>query len=344
MKQLKQALLRTLSFAGALCFAMAAALPAFAATAPSKDVAVVDDAGILSKQTETYITNISIALQDTCGAQIGVYTTEYIGNSTMEGYAYNVFGQWELGSATADNGVLLLLANGEDDYFLMRGEGLERDLSISVVNTILDSEMEPSWLTGDYDAGTQKTVRAIAERLCSIYGITMDIDAVGSGQTTVGGSTTAKKSGGIGLGAIVLIVLAVVLVVWIIKTISKNNRGRRGPGAPPPPPPTPMGGYGGYTAPRRYRGSNYTGSFLSGMMGGMVSGALSGNNRRRSTRRHTPSGGPGGFSPPRSSGSRPSGLGRSSAPRSSGGGFRSGGGSFRAGGGSTRGGGVGRRR
>src|SRR5699024_11872094 len=47
--------------------------------------AVNDYANILSTPTEDYIEDISVALQDTCGAQIGVYTTEYIGNSTMEG-------------------------------------------------------------------------------------------------------------------------------------------------------------------------------------------------------------------------------------------------------------------
>ena len=52
---------------------------------------IADNANILSRDTETYITNISVALQENCsGAQIGVYTTDYVGNNTMEGYAYEV--------------------------------------------------------------------------------------------------------------------------------------------------------------------------------------------------------------------------------------------------------------
>lgn len=47
---------------------------------------IADNANILSRDTETYITNISVALQENCsGAQIGVYTTDYVGNNTMEG-------------------------------------------------------------------------------------------------------------------------------------------------------------------------------------------------------------------------------------------------------------------
>ena len=92
------------------------ALPAAAAPQVDKTTPVNDYAGILSQDTIAYVTEISSALQSTCGAEIGVYTTEYIGNSTMEGYAYSVLNEWGLGSSDRDNGVLLLLAPGEDDY------------------------------------------------------------------------------------------------------------------------------------------------------------------------------------------------------------------------------------
>lgn len=330
MKKPKTALRRALSLLGALGFALAAALPVCAATKPSADVAVVDDAGILSRQTETYVTNISIALQDTCGAQIGVYTTDYIGNSTMEGFAYNIYNQWGLGSAQADNGVLLLLASGEDDYYVMRGEGLERDLSVSIIGTILDDEMEKSWVNGDYDGGTQKTVRALAERLCSIYGVTMDLDAVGTGQSTTG--TAQSSSGGLSVGGVFLIALAVMLIIVMLVFLLSRG-GRRGP------PPPPRSGFG----------SSFGGAFMGSMLGNSMS------RRRRRYPPPPPHGGFGGYgtgprpgggfsSPPRPSGgfgARPSGTGRSSGGFS--GGVRPSGGSFRAGGGSTRGGGVGRR-
>lgn len=101
------------------------ALPAAAAPQVDKTTPVNDYAGILSRDTIAYVTEISSALQSTCGAEIGVYTTEYIGNSTMEGYAYSVLNEWGLGSSDRDNGVLLLLAPGEDDYYITRGTGLE---------------------------------------------------------------------------------------------------------------------------------------------------------------------------------------------------------------------------
>ena len=85
------------------------AVPAAAAASVqgiSSTSCIADNANILSRDTETYITNISVALQENCsGAQIGVYTTDYVGNNTMEGYAYDVLNTWGLGSADKDNGV-----------------------------------------------------------------------------------------------------------------------------------------------------------------------------------------------------------------------------------------------
>lgn len=93
MKKLKRFAAVFITAAVTVC----AALPVLAAPTVDKDKAVMDTANILSADTETYVTNLSIALQKECGAQIGVYTVEYIGNNTMEGYAYEVFNAWGLG-------------------------------------------------------------------------------------------------------------------------------------------------------------------------------------------------------------------------------------------------------
>lgn len=304
-----------------------AALPVLAAPTVDKSKAVMDTANILSADTETYVTNLSVALQQECGAQIGVYTVEYIGNNTMEGYAYEVFNAWGLGDADKDNGVLFLMAPGEDNYWITRGSGVEKQLSVSTLNSIFDSYTEDNWVKGDYDACAQQTAAALTERLCRQYGITMDVDAVGRGETG------RNNSSGMGM---VLIVFAILLVILLIIWLSTSKR--RGP----PPPPTGGGS-----------GNNVANNLFWYSMG---------RSAGRRTRRPPPPpprggfggpgpmGGPGGFHAgggfTRGGGVGRPGGGFSSGPRPGGGfggGFRSGGGSFRAGGGSTRGGGAGRR-
>ena len=312
---------RRAAAAGAVLAALTlAALPALAAPKVQVNTtnAVSDHADILSDETEQYVNDVSIKLSDACGAQIGVYTLdELLGSTTMEGFAYDVFNAWGLGSDDLDNGVLLLLAPNEadgGDYYIMRGDGLESQLSFSTLGSLLDEYMEPYWVNGDYDTGTQKTVQALANRLCSIYGVTLN-----SSYT----DTSAPDKGGPNGMGFVLLVVAVLLVIWLITYLMRprgprpprgggggssfgNNmfwysmgRASRRPHRPPPPPPPrgpgfgPGPGFGG-------------GGFRPG--GGFSSGGGVGRSR--------PSGGFGG--------ARPSGGG------------------FRSGGGSTRGGGVGR--
>ena len=295
------------------------AVPAAAAASVqgiSSTSCIADNANILSRDTETYITNISVSLQENCsGAQIGVYTTDYVGNNTMEGYAYEVFQAWGLGSTDQDNGMVLLMATGDDNYWATPGEGLERAFSGNVLS------------------------------------VSLDMDAIGSGLADSSGriveNTQSRSNGGSVLTLILLTIIIAVIVIAILKT-PRGPRGpqgptytggRRGPnvfffGGPvyrprrprrPPPPPPPGGGFGnpgprpggGFGGPGPGARPGSSGPRPGGGFGGMSGGFRSGGGSAR----------PGG------------GAGRSggfSAPRG-------GGGSFRAGGGSTRGGGAGRR-
>ena len=329
---MKYATKRLWAGAAALALVGAAALPTWAAPkiSVSETNAVADHADILSAETEDYINSVSTQLQESCGAQIGVYTLEdMIGNSTMEGVAYEVFNTWGLGDAEQDNGVLLLLAPYEadgGDYYIMRGDGLESQLSYSTLNSILQDDLEPNWVKGDYDTGTQKAVSSIADRLCRIYGVSLN-------DNTDGASAGSYDRGGADLMKWILILFAVILVLAMITNLMRPGGGwgaprrrRRGPiffvapprrpRRPPPPPPPPYGGYGGYGGPRPGGGFGGPGPRPGGPRPGSRPG--------------------GGFSSgPRPGGSRPSGGFGGSRPSSGG---------FKAGGGSSRGGGVGRHR
>ena len=211
----------TLRRAAALALAagltLACGLPA-AAAAPNPDPgkAVIDTADILSKNTENYITDLSVALQESCGAQIGVYTVDTIGNYTMEGYTYELANAWGLGDADKDNGIVLVLAPGEDDYRAMCGTGLETQFTVPMLQTILDENLLPSWEEGDYDTGAKQTVRAMGRQLCTIYGLSIDLDDPAATVTAAAASGPVRRGGGFPFGAIVLLLLVLVVVLAII--------------------------------------------------------------------------------------------------------------------------------
>lgn len=306
---------RLAALAAALCLAVGLAGPAGAdVVQPTDEFYVADYANVLQSATEQAIVEKNDYLYAQSGAQIVVVTVQDTGGLTLEEYGYRLANDWGIGSSKEDNGVLLLLSIGGQDYQCMQGSGLEDQLPTMTLSRILQDDLEPDFAAGDYDAGVEKTFDSLYRQVCGIYGLSptayADYDYGSAG-------TQASSGGGVGAGTVIArIVGGILLLVLVILLISALSGSRRR---------------------RSYRSGN------SGFFTGMAVGSAL-NSRRR--RRPPPP--PRPPRPPRSSGSffrsgggggfRSGGSGRS-------GGFRSGGG-FRGprggGGGGFRGGGAGR--
>ena len=337
------AFLTSLLLAAALLFSGATAL-ADEMIKPTDSFFVTDYANVIDEADENHIIDRSAALSEATGAQIVIATVDYIGSTPIDDYCYELFNKWGIGDKDEDNGVLLLMVIGAEDYYIIAGTGLGQLLPGGVLGNMLDEYLEPDFAAGDYSAGAVKIFDELYDSVASYYEFGTDA----SGQT--GGVSAAEpvptpepapeqeKSPKRGSFIFILIV-AVILLILISNVRRKarrvtgfNSTPPRGPGsfgAPPPrgfgAPPPPPGGVG---APPRgqgsFGGSSYRRSgFSSGRSsGGRSSGFSSGSSAGRSS----------GFSSGSSAG-RSSGF---SSGRSSGG--------FSGGGGSTRGGGAGRGR
>lgn len=303
----------------------------------SEQFYVLDQSDVISSDTEKYIVSMNEILEEKTGAQIVVVTQDFVQDGNLELYAYNLFNKWEIGSKEKNNGVLLLLSIGDDNYWCMTGKGLEKTLSSGTLGDILYDYLEDDFAKQDYDAGVRKTFDAIYKKLADIYSMDLPDEMTGnsSSKTTSPASretdktapdenrqTSKKRSNKF------LIILIIIVVILILA----NRGGRR-----------PRGG-----------GGNYRGGGSGGFFTGMFLGNMIGRNSRRGWRNPPPPPPRGDFG--RGSGGHRSGhFGGGSRPGSFGGssrgGFggsgRSGGGSFggrhSGGGGSTRGGGAGRR-
>lgn len=296
---------------------------------PSDDFYVLDEAGILSNDTKDYIIAQNKLLFDATGAQIVVVTENFVPDGKLESYAYNLFNKWEIGSKDENNGVLLLISIGDDDYWCTQGKGLEKSLSSGTIGNILEEYLEPDFAKQSYDAGIKKVFTALLEKVGNIYGYApatgndgtqISPDYIDSAhgfwdQSNSGGQsdsyyndTQSRVSSG------TMMVIIVIIIIIILRSIGSRNSGclgcllgwtlfgsdhnRR------PPPPGGFGGHGGFGG----RPGGY------GRPGGGFGG-------------HSGSGRSGGFGGSRGSSGRSSGFG----------------GGSRGGGGSTRGGGAGRR-
>lgn len=350
----------------AMCMAFLLPLSALASV-PNRpnNQYVLDDANVLSSQTEQKIVNENKALFEKTGAEIVVVTVDFLDGEEIDDYAFELFNMWGIGSSERNNGLLLLLAIGEEDYYVLPGYGIEEELNGGELQTMLDEYLEYDFDKGNYDAGVQKFFEAALERVSSLdYNDDYDgyddydyddYEYAGNDYEENWNYETYSRPTFFQivirmLARIVLIIIVIVVVIVLISALSGGGRSG-GPGGggggfwngmfwgsmlgrrrrnrwynnPPPPPP---GGFGPGPGPQPPRNNGGFGGF-GGSRGGFGGSGSFGGSR-------------GGFSGGGRSGSSHGGFsggGRSSGGHSSGG--RSGGG-FHGGGGS-RGGGAGRR-
>ena len=95
-------------------------------------------ADVIDEATERIIFEESAKLCDETGAQVVVVTVDFIGESTIEEYARTLFNKWEIGDKDKNNGVLLLMVIGEENYWCVQGRGLEDSLPTSSIKDMLD--------------------------------------------------------------------------------------------------------------------------------------------------------------------------------------------------------------
>ncbi|WP_322174387.1 TPM domain-containing protein [Acutalibacter caecimuris] len=323
----------------ALCL-VASLAPSALAAIPKRpeNKYVLDSAGVLSSSTEKRIISTNQDLFAECGAEVVVVAVDFFGGKSREDYATDLFNQWGIGSSERNNGILLLLGIGEDDYYAQAGYGIEDYFNGGMLGDMLYDYLEEDFAAGDYDAGVLRFFDAVVDELESYYAGS-PAAPMEDGRYEGPASGSSSRSGIRVLGIIVfalvriaIVVVVLLLVFRLLKGIGRGGGPRGGGGGggfwqgmfmgsmmnnhhrrrhywgPPPPPPPPYGG------PRPPRPGGFGGR--PGGFGGF--GEFGGR--------------PGGFSG--GGGSRGGGAGRGF------GGGRSGG--FHGGGGS-RGGGAGRR-
>jgi uncharacterized protein len=154
-------------------------LPLFAEVGdlePTEQFYVADYADVISADTEKYIIETNDVLYDKTGAQVVVATVDFINGAEIEDYTYKLFNNWKIGSAEKNNGVLLLLVIGEENYWAVQGKGLEKTLSSGTLGDLLNEYLEPDFASENYNSGTRKFFDAVLKKLENIYGVTISVN------------------------------------------------------------------------------------------------------------------------------------------------------------------------
>lgn len=124
---------------------------------------VVDQAEILSPETEQALTGIMEVLDKEDSTQLAVLTIPSLKGDNLEMYALAVAETWGIGQKGKDNGALLLIAQKERKVRIEVGYGLEGRLTDLLAGRIIRNEITPRFKEGDFDGGVRAGVEAMIQ-------------------------------------------------------------------------------------------------------------------------------------------------------------------------------------
>ena len=136
---------------------------------PTDDFYVLDDANVLDIDTEGLIVFSNDVLFADCGAPFVVVVTRSLGGEDIADYAYELYNDWAIGNKDGE-GMLMLLVTGEENYYLLCGEGLSDDFSAGTLRSMAKIYIEPDFKKGDYDAAVDKAFRFIFGKVADACG------------------------------------------------------------------------------------------------------------------------------------------------------------------------------
>jgi uncharacterized protein len=145
----------------AALFVLTAGVATAAPTFPPLTGRVVDDAGILSSDTQQKLTNLLAQQEKQTGDQVVVATLKSLQGYPIEDYGYQLGRAWGIGQKNKNNGALIIVAPQEHRVRIEVGYGLEGVLTDAQSKVIIDEVMTPAFKQGDFDAGVYNGTLAV---------------------------------------------------------------------------------------------------------------------------------------------------------------------------------------
>jgi uncharacterized protein len=217
-----------LAWAAALFVLVAAFAGRAAPTFPPLTGRVVDNANILSPQTETDLTAKLQALEDKTGRQLVVATVPSLQGYEIEDYGYQLGRAWGIGQKAENNGALFIVAPNERKVRVEVGYGLEGVLTDALSSVILQERVLPRFRAGDMEGGVVSGTDALIDQL--------SLDEGEAKQRVAQAAVHKPKSGGIHPGQIFLFLVVIFLFStifrrggwWLLPLIFSGGGGRGG--------------------------------------------------------------------------------------------------------------------
>jgi len=284
--------------------------------------AVLDNAGLLSADTISHLIDGNRHLRNVARGEIFFLMENFVPlGADIADYALEVFNTWQLGDAEFNNGILVVVASGQDDAWMVVGGGLRDNMTGAVIDGFFTDYFDAYFADSNYDMAVVTLFNALSDRVQQLFTPVSVSAAPPIAQPAPIHAPVHLEPANAGWNSTFVAFIIVIVVFAII--IGASRMRSRHPMAGPPP-------MGGPMMPRRRWGWGWGRPRMGGFMGGYMMGRARQNQINRSRNASAPR-------PP----STPTSGGFNRGGNSYGGGFNRGGKSYGGGGGISRGGGYG---
>jgi len=207
----------------AAALALAALLLAFIAapaladpTFPPLTGRVVDDAHVLSAQTQADLTAKLADLEAKTGRQLVVVTLPSLQGYEIEDYGYQLGRAWGIGQKGQNNGVLFIVAPTEHKVRIEVGYGLEATITDALSSQILQDDVLPKFRSGDTEGGIVAGTDALIGQLSA---------DPATAQANIAHASEADRPQGVPLGAIIGVIIFVIVISSLFRGMGGGGMG-----------------------------------------------------------------------------------------------------------------------
>jgi len=144
---------------------------------------VLDQAELLTDIQQRQLAQKLMAFEDTTSTAVVVVTVPNLDGAPISDYAFELGRAWGVGQEEKDNGVVLLVSEGDRELFIATGYGVEGALPDAIANRIVERVITPAFRQGQFYAGIDRGTDAIIQATKGEF----DAEAAGSASSDGGG-------------------------------------------------------------------------------------------------------------------------------------------------------------
>lgn len=179
--------------------------------APPAQLYVLDQANVISPETESLIINTSRELNRLTKAQVAVVTLSSLNEQPIEEVSLGILRQWKLGDKVLNNGLLILVVPSERQTRIEVGYGLEGALPDAKTGRIQDEYMLPDFKQENYDQGLRNGYLQVVNEVASEYGVKLNAQPSNQPQTQTDRTSGTKLP----LWVDFLLAIGVLSLIWL---------------------------------------------------------------------------------------------------------------------------------